>query len=144
MTTIQSSYDAALLADAVYLDFEDVTPGIPLTGEDLLAALQPNDPPEPNRLTQRQATYISNNYDLIAFQSDPLSGFQGAVFQHHSTGEYVLSLRGSEEVADYFADVDFHLKLNRDLHPTLTRLGEPEYGSGGFGFLRSSFPPRLD
>ncbi len=105
MTTIRSSYDAALLADAVYLDLSGATPGEPLTGPALVAALRPKGVDDPdNRLTRQQATYISANYDLIAFQSDLLSGFQGAVFQDRTTGEYVLSFRGSEEVADYIAD----------------------------------------
>jgi hypothetical protein len=55
---------------------------------------------------------------------------------------YFTDKRDPDYKAPY--NVVLRLKLTRVLHRTLTRLGEPQYGSGWFGFLRPSFPPRLD
>jgi hypothetical protein len=62
MSSISTAFDAAILADAVYLNFA-LAPGAVLSGIPLRTALL-----ETDRLTAAQAQYISTHYDLVAFE----------------------------------------------------------------------------
>ena len=70
MPTIQDTLDAALLADAAYVDLTPVLPGQELTGPNLASALQNG-----GRLTATEADYIAAHYDLVATQMSGGYGF---------------------------------------------------------------------
>lgn len=105
MPTMNEVYDAAVLADAVYIDLPTLTPGTILTNDDLVSVLRPQS--GTHRLTLAQAQYIAANYDLCATQMAGAGDFQGAVFRRKSVslgepGEYVFAIRGSQQAEDFY------------------------------------------
>lgn len=72
MTAISAAFDAAVLADAVYMEL-NIAPGQVISGtalQDLLLAT--------DRLTIEQARYISTHYELVAFEPAGSGSFQGS------------------------------------------------------------------
>ena len=129
MPTIQDTLDAALLADASYVDLTPVLPGQELKGSNLASALRNG-----GRLTATEADYIADHYDLVATQMSGGYGFQamvfrrkpptgqpddyvlsirGAVFRKVSPtgqpGDYVLAIRGSQEGVDFLQGAELTL-----------------------------------
>src|SRR5688500_13389070 len=99
MTGISAALDAAVLADAAYLEL-NVAPGQVVSGQALQTLLLATD-----RLTTDQARYISAHYELVAFESAGSGSFQAAVFRDTrvaagAPGQYVLAIRGSAESQD--------------------------------------------
>lgn len=100
MMNISATFDAAVLADAAYLDF-DIAPGDVLSEDQLRDALLARD-----RLTVAQADCTTTNYDLVAFEPAGSGDFQAAVFRDKrvapgAPGEFVLAIRGSAELQDW-------------------------------------------
>ena len=105
MSTMQQSFDAVLLADAAYLNLSGLERGQILTGPALRSKLT-----EEARLTSAQADYIVVHFDLVAFTSDAGSSFEAAVFKDKRVsdgkpGQYVLAIRGSQEIFRAGADI---------------------------------------
>lgn len=106
MRTIHNAYISALLADAAYIDLDrDLDVG------KMFDALK-------KRMTEKQAQFIAENFDVIAAENKsdiPLlgSGFDATVWRGKSgtayAGEVYVSFRGTQPQdggADIEADVD--------------------------------------
>ena len=108
MPTIQDTLDAALLADAAYVNLTSVLPGQELTGPNLASALRTE-----GRLTATEADYIAAHYDRVATQMSGGYGFQAMVFRRKpptgQPGDYVLAIRGSQEGVDFLQGAELTL-----------------------------------
>ncbi len=108
MPTIQDTLDAALLADAAYVDLTPVLPGHELSGPALTLQLLRG-----GRLTDTEADYIAAHYDLVATQMSGGYAFQAMVFRRKpptgQPGDYVLAIRGSQEGVDFLQGAELTL-----------------------------------
>jgi Ca2+-binding RTX toxin-like protein len=145
MSTIQDQLNAALLADAAYLNI-NVGPTQQLSQQALTDALTSAN--ASGRLTTTEIQMISSQYDLVATQMAGVTGFQAMVFQKHGAsgqpGDYVISFRGTEfqfslgTAADLASDLALVLAgqaglQDAALHTFVSNLTKP-IGQGGYGF----------
>lgn len=99
MTTnsIRNAFINALLADASYVDG--------LSASIDLAAYGPLQ----TRLTPTLAQYLADNFEVVTQKltnDNTESGFDATVWREKSTGQIYVSMRGTEGLADFAADVD--------------------------------------
>lgn len=98
MTTINSSYLNALLADAAYVG--PLTDGA--TGAELKLALE-------LRMTPDLAEHIADIFTVVTQMESPTSSFDATVWRQNSDGKIFLSMRGSQEGMDFLVDFDLAL-----------------------------------
>ena len=93
-TTIHDAYINALLADAAYVSNLDLatTPG------DLTANLT-------GRMTPELAKYIGDNFTVVNQAGGLASSFDATVWKNRS-GQFYISMRGTQELFDFNADAD--------------------------------------
>lgn len=150
MSTMVQQFDAALLADAAYLNFP-LSPGEVLSGQFLINALRVPQGGTP-RLTLAQAQYIADHYDLVAVEPDGVGDFQAVVFKDKRVadgqpGQFVLAIRGSAGAQDFLsADVQLSLvgralSQNYAMYGFISRLRTP-VSEGGYGLFTDM--PQLD
>ncbi len=90
MTTIHDAYINALLADASYVDgLRNATLETQLTG----------------CMTPELAKYIADNFTVVTQVGGLASSFDATVWRDNS-GQIYVSMRGTQELADFFADGD--------------------------------------
>ncbi|MBN2429782.1 MAG: hypothetical protein JXK94_15715 [Deltaproteobacteria bacterium] len=106
MSTTSEFYDMALLAEASYVHFDEIdgfnkdtgdveAPSGLIRTDRIKTALQ-NDNFEGN-LSSTQAEEFVKTWDLVYHGPNTDTGFSTTLFQNKFTGEYVYSLRGTEE-----------------------------------------------
>ena len=102
MNTIQTTYINALLADASYVTLSEN--GIVITNQ---AVLKTN---LTAVLTQPQATYLLENFDILTQTLSPTGGFDAVVWRGKSTAgsdladKVFVSMRGTQELQDFADD----------------------------------------
>ena len=90
---IKKLNEQALLAEAAYADFEDVT-----TDGQVRTALTS----ESSKFSSAQAEGFTKHWQVISHQPDTSSGFSATLFKNKQTGEYVFANRGT---AGFFGDI---------------------------------------
>lgn len=108
MNTIQNAYVNALLADASYVALwdKDKNEILPEVASNLTAAL-----------TQPQADYLLNNFDILTQTLSPTGGFDAVVWRGKASGDFAgqvfVSMRGTEPpgVDIWGADVDLAVNV---------------------------------
>lgn len=99
MSTIQSLFEQAQLAEAAYANFINPnTNAIYIKDADIQAALIASgfskDPSNPNQ--SAQAAAFVTDWSVVSQQPNTASGFSAMLFQNNQTGQYFYAVRGTE------------------------------------------------
>ena len=92
------SFKYSLVAELSYIDFSDRIYG---DDDDLYDALTDN------QLSSTLAKHVVDNWSLISYQPNTLTGFSATLFKNRLSGEFALAIRGTENGTSVFSPLDW-------------------------------------
>lgn len=96
MSTIQDLFQQTLLAEAAYANFWNSSTNSTITDPALVKAALISE-----GMSEVQASDFVTQWQVVAQQPDMLSGFSATVFKNITTGEYTVSVRGTNSLSDW-------------------------------------------
>lgn len=66
--------------------------------------IDPTTTPNTTKITDEQANYLYNKYDIVDYKDSDASGFSAMLLKNKTTGEYTWNIRSAEFVEDQARD----------------------------------------